>query len=190
MVSKVFSTYQAAKNCNVHHTTIINWIKEGKLKAYITPGGHRRIKKEDLIEFMKKYQMPIPEEIKKARKTILIVDDDVELLEELKSALSHLEVELIFAVNGFEAGMKVFSKRPDLILLDFKLPGMDGFEVCELLHEEKETARIPIIAITVLKSAEDQELIKKYGVVKYMPKPIDVSKLLKWIEDMLNINIQ
>ncbi|MFH1847516.1 MAG: helix-turn-helix domain-containing protein [Candidatus Omnitrophota bacterium] len=57
----VFSTCQVAKITNVHHTTVFNWVKEGKINAYITPGGHRRIKKQDLLDFMKTYNIPIPD---------------------------------------------------------------------------------------------------------------------------------
>ena len=65
MAHKVLTTHQVAKECNVHHTTVINWVTEGKLKAYTTPGGHRRISEEDLVKFMKKYEIPIPDKILK-----------------------------------------------------------------------------------------------------------------------------
>jgi len=60
MPGKVFTTHQIAKECNVHHTTVINWINEGKLDSYSTPGGHRRVTEENLVRFMNKYQIPVP----------------------------------------------------------------------------------------------------------------------------------
>ncbi len=183
----IFTTYNVAKFCNVHHTTVIHWVNEGKLEAYTTPGGHRRIKKDILIEFMEKYGMPVSEELKSKKKRLLLVDDDEDALQEYKEALSGNGFIFDFATNGFEAGTKIYKSRPDIILLDFKMPGMDGFQVCEILHKDPQTAHIPIIAVTVLKSNEDVQRIKEYGVREYLPKPVDIEKLKKMIIRILGI---
>jgi len=187
MVDKVYTTYEVAGLCGVHHTTVINWIDDGSLKGYTTPGGHRRVKYLDMIEFMKKYRIPLPEEIVARNKRILIVDDDIEFLEELRSALDGQGFDLDCALNGFEAGRKVYKRKPDLILLDFKIPGLDGFQVCEVLHRDEDTSRIPIIAITSLNSEEDIQRIKKCGVRKYMGKPLDIEALKETIAKILNV---
>ncbi len=184
----VFSTNEVGQICNVHQTTVINWIHDGKLKAYTTPGGHRRIKKATLFAFMKEYKIPIPENLMKKKKTVLVVDDDLEMLNELKLALSGNGFDLDLASSGFEAALIIFSKKPDLILLDFKMPGMDGFAVCDILRKNKETAGIPIFAVTVLKSDKDRARIKKSGVFAYVQKPFDTKKLLILIKDALKIN--
>ena len=181
----VYTTYQVAKLCNVHHTTVINWINLKKLPGYTTPGGHRRIEKADLVKFMEENEIPIPVELKKREKRILIVDDDPEALDELSQALNDDKYEISLAADGFEAGMKIFRRLPDIILLDFKMPGMNGFEVCETLSMEEETAGIPIIAITALRSDEDVKRIKKCGVKKYMSKPLDLDILKEWIIELV-----
>ena len=185
MSNRVFTTHQAAKECNVHHTTVINWVNEGKLKAYTTPGGHRRIDEDDLMKFMKKYQIPVPEKLISKLKRILIVDDDIEFLEELKTALDSNAFDLDFASNGFEAGRKIYTKRPNLILLDFKMPGLDGFEVCKILHMYDDTKNIPIFAVTVLKEKDQIKKIKASGVKEYIPKPVDTAKLIRLIKEIL-----
>ena len=185
MTSKILTTHQTASLCNVHHTTVINWINEEKLKAYTTPGGHRRIDEDDLIKFMKKYQIPIPEKLLGKKKTILIVDDDIEFLEELKVALGNNGFDLDFASNGFEAGRKIYTKRPALILLDFKMPGLDGFEVCKILHMYGDTSNIPIFAVTILNSKEEIKKIRACGVKRYIPKPVDMDKLIKSVKSAL-----
>lgn len=187
MSADILSTYGAAKICNVHHTTVINWVNEGKLKAYTTPGGHRRIKKEDLFEFLKKYHMPVPDEAVRKTKSVLIVDDDEEFLEEIKDAFSGQGFELRFASDGFEVGASVYEDKPDLILLDFLLPGLNGFRVCEILHRDEATSNIPIIAMTVLNSEKDIEKIKSCGVREYVSKPVDIEKLLKTVKRFLGI---
>lgn len=185
MADRVLTTHQVAKECNVHHTTVINWINETKLKAYTTPGGHRRVSEEDLIKFMNKYQIPVPKGLQKKNKRILIVDDDIEFLDELKTALKNTGLELDFASNGFEAGRKIYTNKPSLVLLDFKMPGLNGFEVCKILHMYEDTRSIPVFAVTVLNSREDINKIKACGVKEYIAKPIDMAKLIKLIKNIL-----
>jgi len=186
-VQNIFSTHEAADICKAHLTSIINWIKEGKLKAYNTPGGHRRIKEEDLISFMKEYNIPIPVNLRIGPKLILIVDDDTDARDELKAVLGKNSFELDFAADGFEAGRKIYKRKPDLVLLDFRMTGMDGFGVCQVLKKDQETSRIPIIAITVLNSDEDIARIKKSGVFAYVQKPFDIKNLLILIENALKL---
>ena len=185
MADRVLTTHQVAKECNVHHTTVINWVNENKLKAYTTPGGHRRVTEDDLIKFMNKYQIPVSDKLSKKTKRILIVDDDIEFLDELKAALKVTGFELDFAFNGFEAGRKIYTNKPSLILLDFKMPGLNGFEVCKILNMYEDTRHIPVFAITVLTSNEDINKIKACGVKEYIAKPIDINKLIKKIKSAL-----
>lgn len=185
MGTKAYSTHQAAGICDVHISTIINWMNEGRLKGYTTPGGHRRIEKEDLIFFMRKHHIPIPEELVRKTKRILIVDDDKEVLSELKEALSGSGYDIELAEEGFAAARSVYKKRPDLILLDFKMPGLDGFSVCDMLRMDKETKDIPVIAITALNSEEEIDSIKKCGVKKYMQKPVNIGRLIEALNEFL-----
>jgi len=187
MAQDVLSTYQVANICKVHHTTVIKWMNDGVLTGYTTPGGHRRVYIHDVLDFMKKYKIPIPQEIQKGTQRILIVDDDIEFLEELREALNHKDFEIDCALNGFEAGRKIYSKKPDLLLLDFKMPGMDGFQVCDVLRKDQDTCSIPIVAVTSMTSQEDIEKIKEAGVKQYLPKPLDIMKLKKIINNILEV---
>ena len=186
MSDKVFSTYQIAELCKVHHTTVINWMNEGVLTGYTTPGGHRRVKEGDIRDFMLKYKIPLPEELyhHKTRR-ILIVDDDIEFLEELREALSVNGFLIDCALNGFEAGRKIYKKRPDVVLLDFKMPGMDGFQVCRVLKSDKETRDIPVVAVTSMTAEDDVKQIKKCGVRRYFAKPLNIEKLRKFLIETL-----
>ncbi|HPW45527.1 MAG TPA: helix-turn-helix domain-containing protein [bacterium] len=79
MAKKALSTNQVAQLCGVHRTTIINWVKEGKLRAYVTAGGHRRILPEEMVRFVESYRIPIPEG-KLTEKSLLIIDNDEEAI--------------------------------------------------------------------------------------------------------------
>jgi excisionase family DNA binding protein len=88
----ILTVFKASKYCNVSPKTIINWIESGHINAYKTVGGHRRIKKSDLEDFMKKQGIPIPkEEMAEERIRILVVDDDPIIVETIVQALEEDE---------------------------------------------------------------------------------------------------
>jgi len=102
---------------------------------------------------------------------ILIVDDTSENIEILGKLLS--EYRRYFALNG-EKGIELARNiKPDLILLDIKMPGMDGYEVCSILKKDKTTSMIPVIFITALNQDSSEEKGLKLGAVDYITKPFN-----------------
>lgn len=184
----IYTTYQVSQFCRVRLPTVIKWINDGKLAAYKTPGGHRRIKKQDLVNFLKKYNMPISSDLAEDVKKILVVDDDplvVRLLTTiLKEGNSKYEVES--ANDGFSAGSKIMSLHPDLVVLDIKLPGIDGYRVCANIRDNKETSDIKILAITGFNSPDIKEKILACGADDFVIKPIDKKDFLKRIKRLLS----
>jgi CheY-like chemotaxis protein len=119
------------------------------------------------------------------KKVILAVDDAPENLDVVKGLLSpHYTVKA--AVNG-QMALKIAEKQsPDLILLDIRMPGMDGYEVCRQLKADEATAGIPVIFLTG-ESDVDSE-VAAVGGVGYITKPIEPDALLARIEDCLKAN--
>lgn len=189
MEQKFYTTHEVSKFCNVYPTTVINWIKEGMLPAYTTAGGHRRIKKEDLLKLMKKNNMPIPLELTKSGKNrVLIIDDDPKILRLMKTILSKEDgLEINTADSGFAAGLMISEWMPDIILLDFLMPDMDGFEVCRRLKSDEKTKDIPIIAVTVLKSPQELKRMFTAGITEHIPKPFKSEELVDKIKEHLLI---
>lgn len=189
MVKNFYTTHEVSKFCNVYPTTVINWIKEGKLPAYTTPGGHRRIKKEDLLELMQKNNMPIPENLTTGQKhVVLIIDDDLKILQMIKTVLSAEEgLQIITAESGFVAGLTIYNNIPDIILLDFLMPNMSGFEVCRRLKSDEKTKDIPIIAVTALKEPEEIKKMFSAGITDLISKPFTSEELLKKVKKHLLI---
>src|SRR3989338_1067228 len=166
MGKNFYTTHEVSKFCGVYPTTIINWIKDGILPAYTTAGGHRRIKKDDLIKLMKKNNMPIPKELAKGAKfRVLVIDDDPKILKMMKTVLSSEEgLEVRTANSGFQAGILISNWLPDIVLLDFLMPEMDGFEVCRQLKSDEKTKDIPIVAVTVLKDPKEIKRMYSSGI--------------------------
>ena len=119
------------------------------------------------------------------KKVILAVDDTPENLDVVKGLLSpHYTVKA--AVNG-QMALKIAEKQsPDLILLDIRMPGMDGYEVCRQLKADEATAGIPVIFLTG-ESDVDSE-VAAVGGVGYITKPIEPDALLARVEDCLKSN--
>ena len=92
----------------------------------------------------------------KFKAAILIVDDTVDNLRVLSATLTRQGYEIRCVKSGMMALITAQASPPDLILLDIKMPGMDGYEVCEKLKEDERTAEIPIIFLSALDSVSDK----------------------------------
>ena len=132
-IPDVFSTHSAAKFCRVTPMTIIRWIEEGRINAYKTPGGHRRIMRDDLIVFCQSAGIPTDWAQHNDQRTrkVLVVDSDAAtvnaILDDLLDAEdpdSPLAFQVEHAANVFEAGRKLETTRPDIIFLDLDIPGI------------------------------------------------------------------
>jgi excisionase family DNA binding protein len=181
---KAFTTFEAAKICHVTHHSIKNWIKQGLIKASRTPGGHYRILEEDLDQFREKYDM-FPRDKGPSKKRIMIVDDEPDALALMENILSKEGFELIKVSNATEVGLKAAQLAPDLILLDFLMPEINGFEVCKALRDNEMTRSIPIMAVTCLSKEKEIERIFASGADEYLPKPFKVDQLVEKVRDLV-----
>ncbi len=185
---KTFTTFEVARLCGVFHTTVINWVNKGKLKARVTPGGHRRIPLSELVIFMKKYEMPIPSNIEDAHKQVLILDDEpmmTRLLE--KGFVKHKDRYAVqVANNPVDALVIIGKKLPHLLVVDLMMPVMDGFQVCQILKSNPATKAMKIIAISGKKlSASQQDFLSK-NCDKFLQKPFEMNDLVGTIDKLLN----
>ena len=105
---------------------------------------------------------------------VLIVDDTPENIQVLMETLKD-QYTIVAAINGEKAlKMAVAEPRPDLILLDIMMPGMDGYEVCRRLKADEQALDIPIIFVTAKTEVEDETLGFELGAVDYITKPFSI----------------
>lgn len=182
---KAFTTFEAAKICHVTHHSIKNWIKQGLIKASRTPGGHYRILEEDLDSFREKYDM-FPRDKGPSKRRVMIVDDDPDALALMEKILTDEGFELIKVSNATEVGLRAAQLSPDLILLDFLMPEINGFEVCRALRNNELTRGIPIMAVTCLTKEQDIERIFDCGADEYLAKPFKVDQLLEKVQELIS----
>jgi DNA-binding response OmpR family regulator len=109
---------------------------------------------------------------------ILVVDDEVELVKAIQIRFKQADYEVLVAYNGLEGLEKARKEKPDLIILDLILPGMDGYQVCRLLKYDDKYHDIPIIMLTAMAQHEDREWGENVGADYYMTKPFEHQVLL------------
>ena len=117
---------------------------------------------------------------------ILIVEDDEDLLEIETLMLSTRGYEVSGVLDGTAALGTVERIKPDLILLDIMLPGMDGYEVCRQLKANDATSHIPVIMLTAKKSKEDFVMGEQAGADMYITKPYKTSIVIETIQRLLS----
>jgi excisionase family DNA binding protein len=184
---EVFTTFEAAKLCHVSPLSIINWVNAGRLSAFRTPGGHRRIRREDLVLFMRENGLPLPEELKQGsgRRRVLVVDDEnaiCDLMAEYLSGRSKDPFEVATATDGFEAGRLVASFRPEVVLLDLRMPGLDGFQVCKTIKADPSNKATLVVAMTGFHTPETEARILECGAARCFAKPIDPEAIAAFID--------
>ncbi len=195
---RFLTSVEVAAACGVSTRTVSNWIREGSIPAHRTVGGHGRVAADDLARFLSDRGMPLPPDLLRPgaeagpvppsptpaprRRRVLVIDDDETLLtvvcEFLGSSGYHVET----ARHGFLAGYLAGHHRPDVILLDIMMPGLDGYEVLSLMRRRPEARGIPVVACTSLKGPEAEGRIRAAGFDGYVKKPIDFKALIQLIE--------
>lgn len=117
-------------------------------------------------------------------KTILIVDDEADLVKVTMFRLKSLGYNVITGVNGQEALDLVKEKRPDLVLLDLRLPAIDGFEVCKTIKADAALKDIPIVMFTA-STNEINEQAKSAGADGFLVKPFEQEQLMAVLDKFL-----
>ncbi|TBR17142.1 response regulator [bacterium] len=115
------------------------------------------------------------------KKKIFIADDDEIILNSLKKLLTLSNFEVETTQDAKKIGPMVKNFKPNIILLDLLMPNMGGFEVCEMLNNDNETKGIPIIVVSALGGYTDIKKAYQLGVIGYVTKPYDFSKLVEKI---------
>jgi len=116
---------------------------------------------------------------------ILIVEDDHSTVELLKVTLELEGFDIAIAYDGIDALRKVEREKPDLIVLDVMIPGVDGFEVCQLLKHNLKFMNIPIIMVTAKVRREDRAIGLERGADDYITKPFEPGMLVERIKKFL-----
>lgn len=119
-------------------------------------------------------------------KKILIVDDEEGFLALLRQALEERGFHVSTAVNAIEAGIEMSGELPALILMDIRMPGIDGLQACAAIKSNSKTKDVSIIVVSALSDEADIRKAKKIGVADYFTKPVDIEKLIDRIKAIIS----
>lgn len=191
MREKAYTTFQVADICDVYPSTVISWIKQKKMKAYTTPGGHRRILKPDLMDFLKRYNLPIPEELGSLRHRILIVDDDPVVGKLLQKTLQRTarNFDVNWTPDGVGALLALSKNPPDLLVLDVVLPVVDGASVLASLRADPQTRAIKVVGMTGKRLPPEKLKFMKSRTNAFFLKPFDLDSFSRKIASLLALPI-
>lgn len=186
-MKKSLSTGQLAKYCGVGHRTVLRWIKLGYLSAFQLPGrGDNRVPLEECVRFMQEHDIPIPDEMADAVKParVLIVEDDQALAQNMQRILERDGFETSVAYDGFQAGALLANFRPNVMLLDLRIPRLNGYEVLQFVRDDPTLKDTKVIVISGL-SEEDLAKAKRAGANSTMRKPLDPTAVVKEVNRLL-----
>ena len=119
------------------------------------------------------------------QKTILIADDEVDIVETLKFVLETEGFNVITAYDGEEALKSAKEFMPDLMLLDVMMPKINGYKVSRLLKFDKKFQNIPILMVTARSQEEDKLIGEETGADEYITKPFDLDDVVKTVQKYL-----
>src|SRR5512145_3212994 len=190
---RFLTSAEVAEQVGVSPRTVSNWIRDGHLRAHRTPGGHARIAAADLRQFLDERgirplptpaPLPAANEQRQERPRVLFIDDDENLLDIIREVLEANGFEVQTARHGFLAGYLVAHFRPQAIVLDLMMPGLDGFEVLSLLRQRPEARALPMIACTSLRGPDVEAKAREAGFVSYVKKPLDFRNLVALLREV------
>ncbi|MEX0734946.1 MAG: response regulator [Steroidobacteraceae bacterium] len=149
---QVCSTREAADRLGVSLRTVQLWSEAGLLRAWKTPGGHRRIHTASVQELLERRGVDAARRAPGGHFRVLIVEDepDSRHLFELHLRSWDLPIHLHSASSGFEALLHIGASRPDVLITDLRMPGIDGFEMLRALRASGAICQLEIIVVTAL----------------------------------------
>lgn len=185
---QIYSALEVANMCGVVNQTAINWIRGGHLTAFNTPGGQFRVYKDDLLDFINKRGMRVPEALLDNEpaanwKSLIIIDDDVGLNNAIYAYMTKniSDLTVYQSFDGFDAGAQLVDKKPGFVLLDLALPGVNGQEICRKIKTDAAFGKPYVMVITALDEPGLEETLYSFGADKFFRKPLVLSTLVEAI---------
>jgi excisionase family DNA binding protein len=176
-----FTTHKVAGLLGVSLPTVVNWINEGKLEAYKTPGGHRRIPVEALKAFCLNFSLPLPESLSdgdagealKSKPVILVSSyerDFAELIQDFMRIKTPVPVEIV--ETALHAGLVLGERSKGVLLIDQLNSNVDPLEALELLQ-----SRFQLVVLA--DNDKEANRLRENGIPGVLSRPLELEALLK-----------
>ena len=190
--NKLLKTSKAAKYLGVSRSSITNWVRNNDLEAASTPGGHYLFSKDQLDAFAAERGMILsntkyPND---GSYRILVIDDDKGFREFASEALQvYSGYELREAEDGMQGALLVGTWQPDLVIVDLRMPNMNGVDFCRFLKKDKNTADVNIIVASAYLSPEVREEVTALGVDNIIEKPVRLASFIATVGKLSDLEL-
>jgi excisionase family DNA binding protein len=172
---------QAARYLGVAQSTIRKWSDSGRVRAFYTPGRHRRYRRADLDAFLERSSPGASR-----GPLVLVVDDDEHVREYVRANLEAEGYRVREAANA-EQGLKALEEaKPDLVLLDVMMPQVDGWEMLRRLHERHGAGAIPVVMFSGKVDERAADEAAERGAQGFVGKPFDPQQLIEQAKQVLS----
>jgi len=182
----VFTTGEAADICGLSQQTIIRCFDSGQLGGFRVPGSKfRRIPREKLFQFMTDHGIPL-DALESDKIKVLVVDDDpdvVDVFVEVLGADPRFEVHT--AGTGFDAGVSANKMRPDIMVLDYLLPDINGNAVCKTIRQSDDLRDMRILIISGVVKNEEVDGLLAAGADAFIRKPFNIDAVVERIMELV-----
>jgi len=180
---KGLSLGKVAEYCGVTRKTILRWVKEGMLPSFVLPSGHHRVRPEDVAVFLRQHGMPVPDGLGAGSSpSVLVVDDDDDV-RQLICRILQKEYRTSEARNGIEACLMLGHNPPDILLLDIRMPKMDGVDVCREVRKDDRLAGVRVLVVSA--HLDDSVHRQLEGLVDgCLEKPFNPDELLRLCSEL------
>jgi len=185
---QVFTTGEAAEVCKISQQTIIRCFDSGRLRGFRVPGSRfRRIPREELVRFMRDNNIPT-DILEGGKRKILIVDDDEQIIELFQDVLGRDERFAVKAARtGYDAGVMTEQFKPDLMILDYMLPDINGNIVCKTVRANPNQSAMKIIIVSGVVNQSEVEDLLNAGADEFVKKPFNLEQLMKMVNELLEL---
>jgi len=175
------TTTETARLLGFHVNTLKNWVRDGKMPAFKTLGGHYRIRVKDLVQVLRDNGMPVPAQLE-TRYTVMVIDEDAAFQSQMKTVFSEKSNSFIIKpyLNGIDALVELGRKEPDLIMLNIRPSGMDGFDLLKKLKANPGIDGLRILAVA--ESLEDTDRAIAVGATDVFVKSDGMGVLMEKIK--------
>lgn len=183
-MKKYFTPLEAAALLMVSPVTVRQWARKGLLPSVSTAGGHRRFLLDGLQQFASEHGIRLeadPLEAPAEPQRILLVDDDPVFAEYLREIVLEADpnARVECAADGFQAGQLTETLRPQLVVIDINMPGIDGIELCRRLRANPTTARVRLVVLSGVLSDRKSAAARASGADACLEKGATAADIIR-----------
>ena len=190
-MKKFLTANEAAEYLGVSRSSLVSWAKQELLDGGTTPGGHYRFTIEEIDSFASKRGLIIPEKSEGEKTKILVIEDDESFREFIRDALEAFKgYELRETVDGTQGALMTGTWGPDIIVLDIRMPNMNGLDFMRFLRENPASSGTKVIVASAHLSPELKNELENLNTDIILEKPVRLAKIIASVQKLANLELK